>query len=100
MTIEKRICPACGKNTPGEYCDRCQKKFNEGFIALVSVDPEKSTVKENGTMTNENAYRTGELLFIKKESFFKLFDISEQDVKENYVFVHDEIVNVLKKSCL
>jgi len=54
-------------------CDEVQKRLDEDYIALVGIDPEKSD--QNGSTINpENAYRTGEIVYLRREAWEKLMN--------------------------
>lgn len=47
-------------------CESCQSQLDDGFVAFIGVDDEKSQV-EDGSLTQETAYRTGHIVWIKEE---------------------------------
>lgn len=42
------------------------EKFEEGYVALIEIDFEKSDKDEKGQITPEGAYRLGRIVYIKK----------------------------------
>lgn len=101
------VCPVCGKENnelallgrlPGDaeaprriatsICDECKKNFNDGMIALIVVK------NKYGTPVNmENAIRTGETIFLKKQVFKKDF---VEKCKSNIAFIDEEFAKALK----
>jgi hypothetical protein len=71
-----------------------QEKLDEGYIALVEVDESKSKFESNGTLKQENAFRTGNMSFIKREAFAQLFDCP---APETFAFMQIEVFNYLKE---
>lgn len=47
------------------FSPEVQEKLDEGYVALVGVDYEKSTITD-GKLLPENAYRTGQVAYVKK----------------------------------
>ncbi len=114
VTMEQKLCPICGnkqdsgallldrklrdkfetKTTTGYgLCKPCQKKSDDGFIALVVCDPTKST-PEGNILKLENAYRTGEIIHIKKKVYDDLFN---QPAHKGMVFIDSELAIKLKE---
>lgn len=71
-----------------------QEKLDEGYIALVGVDEKKSTIT-NGIIKPEDAFRTGEVIYVKEEVFFKIFDMEAPKGKVS--FVDTEVISFLKE---
>lgn len=55
-----------------EPCKECQSKLNAGYVALIGIDPEKSSAKD-GCVPLKNIYRTGRFVWIKKDISKKIF---------------------------
>jgi len=113
VSIEQKICPICLKKfesnailidrrmrnsmerntiTGYEICPECKKKLDNGYMALIVSDPSKSKVT-NGKSKIEDAYRTGEILWIKRDVFNKIFNTDE---KRPFVFCDEELPKKLK----
>lgn len=60
-------------------CEEHEKMYNDGYIALVVVDPERTKNAHSGRVRAEGVFRTGELLFLRKEVVRDIFNISEDD---------------------
>jgi len=75
-------------------CDACQTQFDDGRVGLVEADPLESTIEEDGSIKPEGAYRTGQILWIKREVFTEIFDVPLED--ENFMFIDPQVVAHLK----
>lgn len=94
VTVEQHLCIVCGKPfdtgailldkrmkdrfehttlTGNGLCPEHKKLHDEGYIAMVEVDPTKSTVPEGNLMKPEDAYRTGKIAHIRREVYGKVF---------------------------
>jgi hypothetical protein len=110
VTLEQKHCAVCGKNyetgallmdkrmrfekytvTGVGLCPEDQKKFDEGYIALIEVDPKKSAI-EGDRLKPEKAYRTGRVAHIKSSAFNKVFNIPLPE-KTPILFVDEEIID-------
>lgn len=78
--------------TDSSICDECEPKMKE-FIALVGIDPDKSETTEN-TVKQQDAYRTGKILFLKRDKASEIF--TEIDTTLPFVFVDDEVVTLIQ----
>jgi hypothetical protein len=97
VSLERRVCLVCGtafdtgnilldkclraslerhRSTGWGLCDEHRRLFDEGFVALVECDPERSG-KPTGTdrLKPEAAYRTGRLVHMKREVFTGVFNV-------------------------
>lgn len=95
VTMEQKICIACGNKedtgailldtrlrdrfdrttvTGWFLCTEHQKMYDDGYIILVGIDPNKS----GGSYANKTpsaVYRTGVLAFMKEEACKHVFDV-------------------------
>lgn len=72
-------------------CEKCQGHLDNGYIALLGIDPEKSSAKD-GTVKLENIYRTGVLIWIKKDKAEEVF--GSQDNRP-FILVENEVFDKL-----
>jgi hypothetical protein len=93
VTIEKKLCPVCGTEhesgsllldkrvrpkfdmyttTGYDLCKECKKKYDEGYLAMVVCDTEKSQ-PVNGKLKMENAYKTGQVVHMKRDAVERMF---------------------------
>ncbi|WP_367067845.1 ATPase [Oryzisolibacter sp. LB2S] len=97
VSLEQHVCLVCGTrfDTGGVLLDRrlrasmerhtatgwglCpehQKLSDDGFVALVECDPQRSgSPAGGGRVKPEQAYRTGRLAHLKREAFAQVFDV-------------------------
>lgn len=75
-------------------CPEVQEKMNEGYIPLVCIDSAKSDYNSDGTISHEDAYRTGEMAYVRKHV---LEDILDKKVKESFMFIDKGFLEMLNK---
>ena len=92
VSLERHVCLVCGvaydtgsilldkrlrqsleryTTTGWGLCAEHQKLFDEGFVALVECDPERSADR----LKPEQAYRTGHLAHLKRQVFTEIFNV-------------------------
>lgn len=97
LLISKNLKPVGDKTFTGEgLCEEHDRLNKDGFLALVAIDEEKSTMDADGNYNRKDAYRTGSILHIKREVFDNMFD-AKVDSKLYMVFVSEELVEILNK---
>jgi hypothetical protein len=102
VTMEQHVCIICGqpfdtgallldkrlqekfemKTVTGKgMCLEHQQKFDEGFLALVEIDPEKSKagIMYNGNMDPNKVWRTGVIIHIRRTVANEIFNTSIPD---------------------
>jgi hypothetical protein len=108
VSLERRVCLVCGTEfdtgcilldkrlraslarhttTGWGLCSEHRRLFDQGFVALVECDPERSG-KPSATdrLIPEQAYRTGRVAHLKREAFAQVFDLP-LDADQALVFV-------------
>lgn len=111
VTLERKVCPACGKefDTGALLMDtRLRDRFNkhtltgwglcpddaakvaEGYVILVGAN----APEHGSTVRVEDADRTGDLLYLRREVAESIFNLPEIP---DMVFVDPEVVTLLKK---
>lgn len=97
VSLEQHVCLVCGTafgtgsilldrrlrasmqhhtTTGWGLCAEHQKLSDDGFVALVECDPQRSGSPTSATRLNpEQAYRTGRLAHLKRAVFAKVFDV-------------------------
>ena len=97
VSLEQHVCLVCGVSfdtgsilldrrlrasmkrhtvTGWGLCLQHQKLSDDGFVALVECDPQRSgSPSGDGNMKPEQAYRTGRLAHLKREVFAKVFNV-------------------------
>jgi hypothetical protein len=78
LLLDRRLIPSMHRHTTVGWglCAEHQKCHEDGFLALVECDPQKSgTAAPDGSLKPEDAYRTGVVAFLKRETFNQLFTV-------------------------
>lgn len=117
ITLEQRVCQVCGnaydtgsllldrrlqptfdRTTVTGYgrCADCEDKHQQGYIALVGVDPSKSKV-QGSTIKPENAFRTGNVLHMRREAAKRMFNVPESAFLLPLWFVEDAVITAIKE---
>lgn len=72
-------------------CEEHDKLFKDGYIALIGANAPEGT----DTLKNEEADRTGDLVYLKREVFKYIFGTEISDGLP-MVFVDPEVIQILK----
>ncbi len=80
---------------PAGACALHQKLSDDGFVALVECDPQRSGSQARGCMKPEQAYRTGRLAHLKREVFTDVFNVPIED-KQPCLFVEPGVIEQLQ----
>lgn len=113
VSLERNVCLVCGvafdtgnllldkrlrasferyTTTGWGLCPEHQRLFEEGYVALVECDPERSGLSSGvSRLKPENAYRTGRLAHVKRDVFPKLFNVPITD-EHACVFIEPEVM--------
>jgi hypothetical protein len=78
ILLDKRLRASMKRHTTTGWglCPEHQKLSDDGFVALVECDPQRSgSPAGSGRMKPEQAYRTGRLAHLKREVFAKVFNV-------------------------
>lgn len=124
--IERAMCPVCGKThtptgaavflhtrfskvfppsghaKPTRYalCEEHQKLYNDGYVAVVGCDEDRSAHKGDRCQM-EDAYRTGRVAHIRASAWAKLFDTTLPVDKDGkalpMVFADDRVLDFLQR---
>ncbi|MDD2767933.1 MAG: ATPase [Methylococcus sp.] len=116
VSLEQHVCLVCGKafdtgailldkrlRASMEHhtamgwglCHEHQKLSDDGFVALVECDPQRSGSQAGGRMKPEQAYRTGRLAHLRRTVFAELFNVPIED-KQACVFVESGVIDQLQ----
>lgn len=96
ILVDRRLRQSLETRTVTDWgmCPDCTSKKNEGYIALVGMDEQLSTLGED-TVKPSDAHRTGEVVHVRSSIWPKVFNVP---VPSNGVaFVTPEVVELLKK---
>lgn len=116
VSLEQRVCLVCGApfdtgsllldkrlrasmkrhtTTGWGLCPEHQKLFDDGFVALIECDPERSGVPADGRMKPEQAYRTGRVAHLRRTAFSQVFNVPIED-RQACVFVEPGVLDQLQ----
>lgn len=117
VSLEQRVCLVCGKafdtgavlldkrlrasmehhtKTGWGLCPEHQKLSDDGFVALVECDPQRSGLSAGSArMKPDQAYRTGRLAHVRRTVFTQVFNVSIDD-KQTCVFVEPGVIDQLQ----
>lgn len=117
VSLEQRVCLVCGSTfdtgailldkrlrqnlerhtvTGWGLCPEHERLFQEGYVALVECDPQRSGgAPSSGSMKPEQAYRTGRLAHLKHETFANVFNVPVAAVQP-CVFVEPGVIDYLQ----
>ena len=116
VTLERKQCPICGvihdkdcgllvdtrlkkrfdmyTTTGLAICSDCQKKLDDNYLAMIIVDETKSEII-NDKVKLQDAHRTGELMWIKRDAANHMFG---QDLSEwKFIFADTALAKQLKE---
>lgn len=78
-----------------DLCKPCKEKFDEGYLALVVIDAEKSKPSIPGHLKIGEAYRTGEVIHLRRSIARKMFKgLSDERA---FVYTDEEMSSKLKE---
>lgn len=113
VSLEQQVCVVCGKPfdtgavlldkrlkdsmeshtvTGWGMCPAHEEQRANGFVALVECDPTKTPV-DNHTVKQEEAYRTGVIVHIRREVWSEIFDVPAPD--DGVLFIDPDVTKVL-----
>ena len=98
ILLDTRLRKVFDRNTVTGWgmCADCERLKDDGYLALVGIDPDKSETSSDGdTIKPEDAHRTGNIVHIKNDVFGRMFDV---EIPESGVaFVDPEVIERLAK---
>ena len=98
ILLDRRLRASMERHTKTGWglCSEHQKLADDGYVALVECDPQRSGSTDAGRMKPEQAYRTGRLAHVRRTVFAKLFDvpITEDQIS---VFVELGVIEQLQE---
>jgi len=77
LLLDKRLRASMKRYTTTGWglCPEHQKLFDDGFVALVECDPERSGSRVDGRLKPEQAYRTGRVAHLRRTAFAQVFNV-------------------------
>ncbi|ENG0045683.1 ATPase [Pseudomonas aeruginosa] len=98
ILLDKRLRASMERHTATGWglCPEHQKLSDDGFVALVECDPERSgSLAGGGRVKPEQAYRTGRLAHLKRNVFAELFN-APIAANQPCVFVEPGVIEQLQ----
>lgn len=95
VLLDKRLRASMDYHTTTGWglCPKHQKLSDDGFVALVECDPQRSGSPTGAArMKPDHAYRTGRLAHMRRTVFFHVFNVSIDD-KPACVFVEPGVID-------
>ncbi len=81
--------------TGWSLCPEHQKLADDGFVALVEGDPQRSGAPSAGRMKPEQAYRMGHLAHLRRAVFAQVFNVPIANAQA-CVFVEPGVIEQLQ----
>jgi len=96
ILLDKRLRASMERHTVTAWglCAEHQKLADDGFVALVECDPQRSGAP-GGRLKPEQAYRTGRLAHIKRHVFAQVFNVPIE-ANQACVFVEPGVIEQLQ----
>jgi hypothetical protein len=96
ILLDKRLRASMKQHTVTGWglCPEHQKLFDDGFVALVECDPQRSG-SHGERMKPEQVYRTGRLAHLRRTVFANVFNVPIED-KLPCVFVEPGVIERLQ----
>ncbi|MES2251664.1 MAG: ATPase [Pseudomonadota bacterium] len=96
ILLDKRLRASMERHTTTGWglCAEHQKLADDGFVALVECDPQRSG-SPGGRLKPEQAYRTGRLAHIKRHVFAQVFNVPIE-ANQACVFVEPGVIEQLQ----
>ena len=100
VLLHKQLAQKLEQHTLTGYglCPEHQKLFDEGYVALIEVDPELSCFGPDGNLTAKTAHRTGTIVHIRREVFKRIFPTPLDDDKP-LAYTEPAVIALLKEHC-
>lgn len=116
VTFEQKKCKVCGIDyntdtilmdkkmsdrfdmhtvTGWGVCPEHARMRSQGFVSLIEIDPTKSNKSgTKGLIKPEDAYRTGNIAYLQKDSFVEIFNVVLP--LDMICFIDSEVTKLLK----
>ncbi len=97
ILLDRRLRASMEHHTKTDWglCPEHQKLADDGFVALVECDPQRSGSQADGRMKPEQAYRTGRLAHLRRTVFAQVFNVPIAD-EQACVFVEPGVIDHLQ----
>jgi hypothetical protein len=97
ILLHKRLHPTLNRHTTTGWglCPEHQKLFDDGYVALIECDPQRSDSPTSDHIKPEQAYRTGRLAHLRRTVFTRMFNVPISD-EQACVFVEPGVIEKLE----
>lgn len=98
ILLDKRLSASMAHHTTTGWglCAEHQRLFDEGYVAMVECDPQRSGLSSgDARLQPENAYRTGQLAHLKRAVFADMFNVPIA-ANQPCVFVEPGVIEQLQ----
>ena len=75
-------------------CPEVEELFAKGYVALIEIDPAKSGRGNDKKLSPKDAYRTGNIAYLKRDVLKELFTMPLED-NQNIVYIDEETFQYL-----
>ena len=95
ILLDKRLKNSLERTTVTGHgnCSTCDERIADGMVAMIGADESKSKKLRNGNLDPTEAYRTGELIWLKDTVFAQVFDVPVPP--QSICFVEGEVIKML-----
>jgi len=96
ILLDRRLRASMKRHTVTGWglCEEHQRLFDEGYVALIECDPQKSSVYANRLKPDE-AHRTGRVAHLKRNVFASVFNVAIKQ-HQSCVFVEPGVIEKLE----
>lgn len=98
ILLDRRLRASMERNTTTDWglCAEHRRLFDDGYVALVECDPQRSGMPAGGDrLKAEQAYRTGRIAHLRREAFGRVFDVPIE-ATQACVFVEPGVIERLQ----
>jgi len=97
LLLDRRLRASLERHTTTGWglCPAHKQLSDDGFVALIEFDPQRSGASAGACLNPEQAYRTGRLAHLKREAFGELFNVPIAD-DQPCVFVEPGVIEQLQ----
>lgn len=98
ILLDSRLRPSMERTTVTGIglCPEHQKLHDDGFIALVAVDPARSSTLPDGSLDPTKAYRLGPIVHLKREAAKRIIKLTAE-LHKPMLFAEAAVIELLCK---
>jgi len=98
ILLDRRLRASLQRHTTTGWglCAEHRKLFDEGYVALIECDPQRSGLPADGErLKPEQAYRTGRVAHVQRAAFARLFNVAIE-ATQACVYVEPGVIERLR----